>query len=288
MFNESVPNSYLNPFEKMNQIFQKLGKKDYQMEMDEFIGKNPKFTKEKIESDKLKLANVEKKFDEKETRESVVLEKILIEQIELADWLGPNSQTFETTKYDDVFNHTDFVLNIRYKNKNHYFAIDATVSESDQIYLKKYNKIYNELKQKKGTKIEYYMSESGVAKGLDNIPSIVIGMDKGSLRDLGEIVHDKLFQKGDLRKKANDELAHSSIQITIIKDMVHQLSDQLEFLNKTGAQSSDIANNIKDNLNALRFVLGNKKGVKIYDRPEKTPLVYNFNYSSRSGSASLM
>jgi hypothetical protein len=159
-------------------------------------------------------------------------------------------------------------------------AVDATVSESKQVFDWKISKISEMLKEKNGVHIEYFLSESsGRAGKLDNLPAVVIGVDKESTRDLSEILYDRIYCHGEKRKNANQELAGSSLSISVIKEIIFQLSEQLKILKTIGKESQAIYSNTLGIRDYLEKLLPQKKG-PYKDRPNKTPLVYHLeNYN---------
>jgi hypothetical protein len=67
-----------------------------------------------------------------------ILEAIVIEQIELNEWLGPNVNTQQTCEYDDFCNGIDFVTEFNQEGALRHvgFAIDATHGKQQTIQWK--------------------------------------------------------------------------------------------------------------------------------------------------------
>src|SRR5687767_1508774 len=70
-----------------------------------------------IRRDSEYVALREKQFQETDTADDIeqkkladILEAILIERMELDNWLGPNAETFKTSKYDDIHNGVDSIV----------------------------------------------------------------------------------------------------------------------------------------------------------------------------------
>src|ERR1700741_46140 len=69
------------------------------------------YGEENIKKDSEYVSNLEKRFKETNSPEELeqkklanILEAILLERMELDNWLGPNAETFKTSKYDDIHN----------------------------------------------------------------------------------------------------------------------------------------------------------------------------------------
>ena len=128
--------------EKLSSAEEKVSEEyfpEYQSEepkMDDF---SDIYSREKIEDDKNELAEIKKKHQYEKTERSIILETVLTKHIEQSNWIGENCYVVQTSKYDDVINHTDLIVEFeREKNDEATrLAIDVTTSEDREVLDKK-------------------------------------------------------------------------------------------------------------------------------------------------------
>lgn len=211
-----------------------------------------------IERDKRKILAIKNKFKKDATQRSEILEAVLTEQIELSNWLGDNSSTVETTKYDDYINHTDFIVEFPNDKNINRLAIDVTVSNDTNTLDEKYEYIKNQLDNNKGADIKYFQSEFNQdEKGpLSDIPRVVIAMDQENIQKLSHVIA-KILKK-EISKK---ELACNPLQLEILEDIISQLKEQLTYTtNKFGPNNkSRINKNINSLIEDLENIFQHKK-----------------------------
>src|SRR3989344_6211954 len=77
------------------------------------------------EKDKKYVAEMEQKFaknsspDKQESLKlATIFEAIVHQHAELSDWLGPNASTIKTSKYDDIKNGVDSIVEIKEGEKS--------------------------------------------------------------------------------------------------------------------------------------------------------------------------
>ncbi len=148
-------------------------------------------------------------------RISDVFERIIMEQIELHDWFGPNTMTVAASEYDDIKNGVDIIVEITEEDSrasSHLgLGIDITYNTNLE---KKFLRIKNEIKSGKLTEVKYFQSADGSFTGrLNRIPRVVIGVQKETIAELMKLTLNK-------KKK---ELAQHVIQYVILSEIYTQL-----------------------------------------------------------------
>ena len=202
-----------------------------------------------IKKDIQEIKNLKVDFDFP-TPKSKILEQVLLEQIEMSNWTGNNCYTVETTKYDDIINHTDFIIEWEKDDEQPVrLAVDVTVNNGISVFDKKYQHIKKELDKNRGTTIKYFNSEiNPEEKGtITNIPRVIIALDKKNLASLCEIVSRVIRKKPG----SNEELSKSPLQLSVIKEIIFQLNKQAEYLERQNKTESNIFKNlikVKENL----------------------------------------
>ncbi len=148
-----------------------------------------------ITTDQAELERLEQKFKEQETphsREAKVLadimEAIIFEQGEKSDWFGPTATTIKTSRYDDVKNGIDAIVEFEEKKKttSHVgLAIDATYT--DEID-KKVLAIKRKIDSGGLGVIKYFESEQSAFRGeLSKIPITIITANARTVQELADL-----------------------------------------------------------------------------------------------------
>lgn len=249
-------------------VYKKTRDKFNGLNEDDFI--NEPYPKDVVTKDKNDVANNERKFTTG-TMRSEILEAVLLEQIEASEWLGENCYTIKMSKYDDYFNHVDFVIEWPGENggKPIRLAVDVTMSDDDKL-TEKLERIKKELLFDKGANIKYFSSETTKEKGaLANIPRIIFGLTKEKLGEICELVAKTIRREPG----SNKELAKNSLQTTFIKEMIGLLNGQISYSEKHVSPDSEILKNLVAARNHLKIISENKKGlVKANNYFNKSPM----------------
>ena len=222
-----------------------------------------------IERDLARVNKVEKQYEQPISRRALIAEAILVQQIELADWLGEHCRTIETAKYDDYFNHTDFVAEWTDKNGEPLrLAVDITCTEENADFSKKAGFITKELGQGRGTDIKYFQSDKFAKKGtIKNLPRVIIPINKEVIIHLCDILAPAMEKKSrGGRQTAYSKLAHCALQTHIIEEMIKQLDRQTILLEQNNGTDTVIYKNIQKIIAYLEKLF-DKKIDLVEDRP---------------------
>lgn len=177
---------------------------------------------EGVDKDNTYVKAMEDKFKQDSTSEkeevlklATVFEGIIHENAELSDWLGQNAQTFKTSRFDDIANGVDTIVEFEESETtaSHLaLAIDVTFSSDTE---RKLADIRDKIKKGELTKIKYFASEHlGMRGELAKVPRVIIGAESKTIKQLAE-----LWIEGDKKK----ELGVHPIQFQILEEIVEQL-----------------------------------------------------------------
>lgn len=191
---------------------------------------NKKYSPNSIKNDQKYVKTMEEKFAREDVPEqakynklATILEVILHNQAELNNWLGSDAATIKTSRFDDIANGVDTIVefNKDKQSASHLgLALDATIHS--KIY-KKIQRIKDEITIGKLAKIKYFKSDKTHYMGsLSQIPRVIIGADSKTVQELGELW---------LNRK-NKELAEHSIQFQILDQILIQLESFEEYAEK--------------------------------------------------------
>ena len=227
------------------------------IDMDDFVGT---YGNSKIQEDKTRveeLRTVFKKSHENDTPEmknihriAKIFEMIFFDQAGTSKWLGENAKTLQVSKYDDLENGVDSVVEFTPDGGYSILALAVDITSSHELG-RKFDRIKKEIDAEKLTELTYFKSVAFNFIGRKlNIPRVVIGADRKVLFDLMEKWLDK-------DKKA---LAEHIIQVIIIEEIIEQLEVFIKYAELKGKKN--IANIYKD---TLSFLMKIKKESKIPD-----------------------
>ncbi len=180
------------------------------------------YTKSAVEADIEYVQKMERIFQTNNTEidkqhliAASILEAIIFEQGEQSDWFGPNASTIKTSRYDDLRNKIDSVIefNEEENRASHVaFGIDVTYASSAHD---KFKYIKDRIDKGELARIKYFVSESISFRGeLSQIPLTVISTHYDTINQMAAdwITTDKI------------SLAGHWIQFQILEELVEQCS----------------------------------------------------------------
>ncbi len=152
--------------------------------------------------------------DRQIARVSAVLEGMMMDQIECADWLGPNMFTQFASEYDDYMNGIDIIVERENDQGNTVTGIAIDVTRGHKSMEKKIQRIGQEVRQGTLSRIKYFRSEKSPHRGEVNlVPRVVVGVSNVTLEKAVRQWVDG----------ANAELATDRIQLVILEEICMQL-----------------------------------------------------------------
>ena len=198
-----------------------------------------------IESDKNHAKDLKEEFDkndENNFREEM-FEGLMVEDLQMQNWFGNNVEVFPTTKYDDYTNGVDLVMEWENESEEPVrLAVDVTVGMTKETLLKKLDSndsnsaILEQLEdpETRGgepyymSQVKYYEVFDGLEenkKSLNQIPRVVLALDKKGVRFLMEDLYDKNDEDEFSFNRAKAEV-HPA-QIVLLEEARNQLREQL-------------------------------------------------------------
>lgn len=215
---------------------------------------SPPYSPEEIAKDKKYVEEIEREFvknseSEKENlKYAIVLEGIVLDQITTNGWLGEHARARKTSRYDDIKNGIDIIVEFKKEDifSHHVgLAIDATFGNPTLIQ-KKIQSVLDGIKNGELAKLKYFETEN--YKGvLNNIPRVIIGVDRRHVSELASLWNDDERQK-ELKK-------HPSQRI-FLREAIRQLDFFAEFAIKEGKE--ELAPIFKQNAQILRSISSEK------------------------------
>jgi len=234
--------------------------KDQEVSLDDFSGLRG-YGPEVIQADKEKVVNLEHKFSQEmksnpRVKESLefakIIEAIIIENIELSDWMGETAETLPVSRYDDYVNGVDTIVEMDEGNDSAthlVLGIDVTIANE---MTKKLDRIKREIDHNELAKVKYFNSESLHFRGeMKNIPRVVIALDG---QTAGELIGFWTQPTG-----GKDALAGHFIQHQILEEIKIQLETFREYCRQ--GKHEELASQYECSLKVIDGVISKKKEV---------------------------
>ena len=218
------------------------------------------YGKENVQKDKEYVRKMEYLFNKERNSEkdnssklATIFESVIHEHGELSDWFGPSAFTIKTSRYDDIKNGVDEIVEFIEENKKFsHLALGVDVTIANETY-SKFKKIIDEINQGKLAEIKYFKSdELGIRGELKNVPRVIISVEGKTVRELG----------GMWLEGKNKELSEHFIQYQILEEILLQS----KFFSLYAEKKNQIK--IKDTYEHLNKIIENIYQQKIQNKKE--------------------
>lgn len=178
-----------------------------------------------------------------------IMEAILVDSVNSAEWMGKGAKAMNTTDYDDFVNGIDAITEMTQEGgfKKHLgLAMDATFANK---LTGKFNGIKGEIVRGEMAKVKYF--ESGNIKGqLSDVPHVIIGVSLGTIKELGD-----MWAKGDAEGVKNHP-----VQYQVLEEMIIQLETFEKYAEKY--DKPELAQVYRDNYTTLKEIKAEKEKVQ--------------------------
>jgi len=216
-----------------------------------------------------KLARIAQRetVNEKEiARCASVFEALFADLAELNNWVGESTMVGTASKYDDLFNGVDVVMEMVDTRINMSVPLAIDVTSSEQSIVEKLGRIKDSIDSSELTRIDYFRP---VAEGtnlqqgrLSCVAKCVVAVDRETIAELGD-----LWIKKD--KASYAKLANHPIQHQILEQLSLQLGAFLKYArSRSGSQKTSMA--LANALERVQTVKKSKSGGAITDPMTQT------------------
>lgn len=239
-------NAHMNFFERHNTRVETLVNFKGAYEKIESISENKMdpdsfadlYDKNMIATDVEKAKKLKVKFDQRSEENenlkeakvlSEILEYIVFDQGESANWFGENAYMIKTSDFDDFINGIDVVaeFDLGESVSRAGFAIDATFGHSP---ITKIEKIKQEIREGKDGVVKYFESGDGSYRGmLKSIPKVFIGADPENTK---KIIN--LWANEDRLER--DKLINHPVQFNFLKQIIMECGYFSDFAKECGQE----------------------------------------------------
>ena len=240
-----------------------------QFKEDDFV---PPYSQDSVNEDKKKIETIQAQFDKRDFEESKEAKKLadifeasVMWNGEQSDWFGVNASTTKTSKFDDLTNGVDLVVEFAgvLSGSASYVGLATDVTfKADTT--SKFDKIRGRIDDGKLAKVKYFHSNIMNFHGqMSQLPEVVIGANRKAVMELAELRAAKKFK----------QLGEHPIQIMIL----HQIEAQLETY---GLYAESIGNHqfadvFNSRLSIIQGILEAKKDLVAKTKYEINDLVHS-------------
>lgn len=200
------------------------------------------YAKEIIEKDSRAVAELEAKFKAEAqndpeqadwVRRGKIFEAIVRDQAEMSDWMGPAARVLVPSRYDDIMNGVDGIVEFEDEASKTHMILAVDVTESELGLDRKFQKIKGTIDSGSLSRVKYFKSDT-MRGELTKVPRVVIGADRKSMHEVAELLLEfKAAQKegasktgklSDRFKDIRNKLAESDMQYKVLIEMKAQIA----------------------------------------------------------------
>jgi len=205
-------------------------------------------------------------------RRGELLEALLSEGIRSGRWLGADTMPIIPSRYDDIANGIDLVLEMLSKEGFSHLALNIDMTSSAESAENKLTAIRKTISEGKLSKVKYFKSEKANIRGqIENIPKVIIGIDPEHIRKLCLArVEIHSFRSGlkhpenqtpAIQKSLEEKLKESTRNFVkniarhiIIREIEMQLLKFSDFADNLGGQAKEIAEKYRASYETLQRI----------------------------------
>jgi hypothetical protein len=212
------------------------------------------YSKKTVEADMEWVRKEEERFEREDTPEqkearkiSTIFETLIYDQAEMSEWLGKSAITIKSSRYDDIKNGIDLIIEFPDSEEvaaSHLaLAVDVTLSSELE---KKMSGIKRDIEHGKLSTVKYFKSETLDIRGeKKDVPKVVIGADS---KTLNTVIDLWMQQTGE----SKDRLSRHPIQFIILEEIMLQLEKFRDYGEKIGqGKASESYDKVKDIMSGI-------------------------------------
>lgn len=203
-------------------------------------------------------------------KRSEALEVIIIDKGEEMNWFGERAHLSRTSRFDDIFNGIDGVLEFDIQESNPYgiaLEIDASMKPDQETMKKKITRNTDKVLGKgKAIEVKYFQSKiSGEKKKLTFVIPVVTGVEGDNANKLIELFADieRLKKPGkdeELQKKI-DEAKNNPAQLIFLKEIKMQLEMYSKLLGKEGGMKQLYRKEVDKLVDIIKNIIDSKNNI---------------------------
>lgn len=175
-----------------------------------------------------------------------LFEAFILDQIYSNNWLGSGMDPVLCSRYDDITNHVDLVINKKSEDpsimNDLVLGVDITYANNPEVIAKKMNRIKKEIREGEVTKLKYFQDHYNTKYQEIKIPKVVVGISE---EEVNRLLRLWVSENNKNEKLQKDETANK-----ILIQIIEQLTYFRDYTTKF----------IRDNVHTKENI--NRKGIK--------------------------
>lgn len=214
-----------------------------------------------------------KKTEEPKSERGELLESIMIEKAETANWFGEEAFLIPVSDYDDRKAHGDLVFEMQNENGEIVrILLDVTASGSEEKIQKKMKSSLDLLKnERRLSSIKYFQSEiTGQKERIVDIPKVTIGITPLTLGELCAELNKNPKKQGN-----------NPIQLYFLDQVQNQLRHLLGSAQELQTVSPEIIQNLEKAEKEITDILNKKESLRTKDFSAKANEDLSYRILSR-------
>lgn len=160
--------------------------------LDEFAGL---YADEVIAADRAYVAERIRRFNDENAPEDTMhhmrgelFEAIVNSQIEESDWMGADADVIVTSRYDDIKNGVDGIVEFeREGGGSAHLALAVDVTDSEKKMAEKFERVKESIRSGSLSEIKYFKSKNFRGE-LSGVPRVVVGAGRETIRNIAELL----------------------------------------------------------------------------------------------------
>jgi hypothetical protein len=141
-----------------------------------------------VKEDTRYVKNLETRFEKGPSAKfGELFEAIIDSQIEDADLMGPHASVIIPSRFDDVANGVDSIVEFEEEGATSHLALAVDVTKSSEGLKKKFERIRSSIEEGELSRVKYFKSENFRGE-LRNVPRVVIGADHPTVENISNLL----------------------------------------------------------------------------------------------------
>ncbi len=232
------------------------------------------YGEETITKDQELVERREKEFSRKDgedpesrnwTRRGELFEAIVNNQIEDSNWLGESASVIVPSRYDDIENGADSIVEFQKGTGRSHLALAIDITKSAKQLDKKFGAIKHSIEGGYLSRVKYFSSHNFRGE-LRQIPRVVIGADQKTMQEVAELLlrfktrqkHPSVGKAGEF-KETRAALQNHPLKFILFQEIASQLNTFESYARSHGKGGVEIANKYHEAIEILSHVLEEDK-----------------------------
>ncbi len=172
------------------------------------------------------------------TRRGRLFEVIVDTQIVENAWLGPDAQVIKPSRFDDIVNKVDTIVEFEQDQGRSHLALAFDVTKGQEKIREKFNDVRRSIDEDKLTRVKYFKSR-GLRGELSGFPRVIVGADQPTIANLINLVLEAKKNKDPKEvPRLQRRLENDPVQFQFLFEVKIQLEAFRKYAEKKGKRKA--------------------------------------------------